>query len=81
VSGFFGILRTDGVAAEPRLLDEIAQRLRLRGPDGGQTWAKNGFGTCFSYLETGTRHHSRSQPVRLAERCTLLGEVRLDARK
>jgi hypothetical protein len=63
MSGFFGLLRTDGVAVEPRFLDESAQCLHFRGPDGGQTWAKDGLGTCFSYLETGTRHQSRSQPV------------------
>jgi asparagine synthase (glutamine-hydrolysing) len=81
MSGFFGMVRCDGVAVEPRFLDRVAQRLRFRGPDGGQIWAKNGLGTCFSYLETGTRHQSRSQPVRLAERYALVGEVRLDARK
>lgn len=81
MSGFFGMLRTDGMAVEPRFLDQVAQHLRFRGPDGGQTWVKDGLGTCFSYLETGTRHQSRSQPVRLADRYTLLGEVRLDARK
>ena len=80
MSGFFGMVRTDGVAVEPRFLDQVAQRLRSRGPDAGHTWAKDGLGTCFSYLETGTRHQSRSQPVRLADRYALLGEVRLDAR-
>jgi len=81
VSGFFGMMRADGVAVEPRFLDQVAQRLRFRGPDGGQTWAKDGLGSCFAYLETGTRHQSRSQPVRLGGRYTLLGEARLDARK
>jgi len=81
VSGFFGMLRTDGAAVQPRFLNEITQHLHFRGPDGCQTWAKDGLGACFAYLETGARHQSRSQPVRLAERYTLLGEVRLDARK
>jgi asparagine synthase (glutamine-hydrolysing) len=81
MSGFFGMVRTDGVAVEQRFLDQVAQRLRFRGPDGGQTWAKDGLGICVTYLETGARHQSRSQPVRLAERYTVAGEVRLDARK
>ncbi|HEX8871734.1 MAG TPA: hypothetical protein VF758_03145, partial [Candidatus Acidoferrum sp.] len=81
MSGFFGVVRTDGKPVEPRILEEITQRLRLRGPDGSQTWTRNGLGTCFAYLETGTRHQSRSQPVQLGGRYTLLGEVRLDARK
>jgi asparagine synthase (glutamine-hydrolysing) len=81
MSGFFGSVRTDGVVVETRVLDKIARHLLFRGPDGSQTWAKDGLGTCFSYMETGTRHQSGSQPVRLAERYTLLGEVRLDGRK
>ena len=81
MSGFFGMLRTDGAAVEPRFLEQVAQRLRFRGPDGGQTWSKDGLGTCFAYLKTGTHYQSCSQPVRLGERYALLGEVRLDARK
>jgi asparagine synthetase B (glutamine-hydrolysing) len=52
MSGFFGILRTDGAVVEPRFLDQVAERLRFRGPDGGQTWSKDGLGTCFAYLDT-----------------------------
>src|SRR5258708_2967963 len=81
MSGFFGMLRTDGAAVEPRFLDQVAQHLHFRGPDGGHTWSKDGLGTSFAYLETGTRHQSCNQPVRLGERYALLGEVRLDARK
>jgi len=81
MSGFFGILRTDGVVVEPRFLDQVAERLLFRGPDDGQTWAKDGLGTCFAYLDTGTRHQTRCQPVQLGERYRLLGEVRLDARR
>jgi asparagine synthase (glutamine-hydrolysing) len=81
MSGFFGMVRADGVAVEPRFLERIAQHLSFRGPDGSQTWAKDGLGACFAYLETGTRYQSPSQPVRLGERYTLLGELRLDARK
>ena len=80
MSGFFGMVRTDGTAVEPRFLEGIAAQMRFRGPDGGQTWAKDAFGACFAYLETGTRHQSLTPPVQLGERYTLLGEVRLDAR-
>ena len=81
MSGFFGVVRTDGKPVELRFLEEITQQLRLRGPDGSQTWTRDSLGACFAYLETGTRHQSRSQPVQLGERYALLGEVRLDARK
>lgn len=81
MSGFFGMVCTDGRAVESRFLERVAQQLRFRGPDGGQTWSKDGLGACFAYLETGTRHQSRSQPVQLGGRYTLVGEVRLDARR
>ncbi|HET6933116.1 MAG TPA: asparagine synthase-related protein, partial [Candidatus Acidoferrum sp.] len=81
MSGFFGMLRTDGAAVDPQFLQQMVEQLRFRGPDGSHTWTKDGLGTCFTYLETGTRHQSRCQPVRLGDRYTLLGEVRLDARK
>ena len=81
MSGFFGIVRTDGTAVEPRFLEMIAQRLRFREQDGGQTWSQDGLGACFAYLETGTHHQSRSQPVQLGGRYSLLGEVRLDVRR
>jgi asparagine synthase (glutamine-hydrolysing) len=81
MSGFFGLVRTDGTPVEPRFLEMIAQRLRFRGPEGSQIWAKDGLGSCFAYLETGTRYQSRSQPIHLGGRYALLGEVRLDARK
>jgi asparagine synthase (glutamine-hydrolysing) len=81
MSGFFGMLRTDGVAVDPQFLEQIVERLRFRGPDGSHTWTKDGFGACFTYMETGTRHQSRCQPVHLGDRYTLLGEVRLDTRK
>lgn len=81
MSGFFGMLRTDGMAVEQRFLDRVAERLCFRGPDGGHTWTNDGFGTCFTYLDTGTHRQSPIQPVRLGERFALLGEMRLDARR
>jgi asparagine synthetase B (glutamine-hydrolysing) len=66
MSGFFGMLHTDGVAVEQRFLDRVMERLRFRGPDGGQTWTKNGLGSCFAYLETGSRRQSRRTARRSA---------------
>jgi hypothetical protein len=42
MSGFFGIVRTNGTAVEPRFLEMVAQRLRFREQDGGQTWSQDG---------------------------------------
>jgi len=81
MSGFFGILRSDGIRVEERFLEQIAQGLDFRGPDGRCIWAKDGAGACFTYLDTGTRHQARKQPVLRGERYWLVGEVRLDARR
>jgi asparagine synthase (glutamine-hydrolysing) len=81
MSGFFGILRMDGAAVEPRFLERVADRLSFRGPHGTCTWAKDGAGACFSFHDTATPHQASKQPVWLGERFRLLGEVRLDARR
>ena len=81
MSGFFGIVRTDGAAVDQSPLDRITQRLEFRGPDGTSTWRKDNVGFCFTFLDTQTPHQSRQQPVNLAGRYWLVGEVRLDSRK
>ena len=63
MSGFFGMVRTDGEAVQQDLLDRIARGLEFRGPDGTSTWKKDGVGFCFTRLDTGTAHQAQSQPV------------------
>ena len=80
MSGFFGILRSDGREVAPDLLQSVADALRFRGPDGENIWHQQGTGTCFSYLTTGPARQARQQPVsRGAD--WLIGDLRLDARK
>lgn len=81
MSGFFGIVRTDGAAVEKELLERVARSLEFRGPDGAQTWANGGVGFCFSFLDVCSPHQARKQPVQLGERYSLVGDVRLDARR
>ena len=81
MSGFFGMVRTDGAAVKKELLERVAQSLEFRGPDGSCTWAKDGVGFAFSFMDTGTPHQTASQPVHLDERYWLTGEVRLDGRR
>ncbi len=81
MSGFFGMLRTDGVPAEEPFLEHVARQLKFRGPDGSHTWVKDEAGASFAFLNTGTPHQARKQPVRIGEGNWLIGEVRLDARR
>ena len=80
MSGFFGILRSDGREVDPDLLQRVAGALRFRGPDGENTWHQQGSGACFSYLATGPARQATQQPVsRGAD--WLIGDLRLDAKK
>jgi asparagine synthase (glutamine-hydrolysing) len=80
MSGYFGIVRTDGAAVEEDFLKEIAHGLQFRGPDGRHIHAKDGVGFSFALRDLGTFRQVRRQPVQLGGRFWLIGEVRLDAR-
>jgi len=80
MSGFFGIIRSDGAAVEQALLDRVGRALEFRGPDGTHKWKKANAGFVFTFLNTGTPHQSHAQPVGPGGRYWLVGEVRLDAR-
>jgi len=80
VSGYFGVARMDGKPADERVLEQIAKRLRLSGPHGTSIWWKDGIGSSFALLRTNSGRQSEQQPVVLAERFFLWGDVRLDAR-
>lgn len=80
MSGYFGIVRTDGAPVEQDFLQRIARSLAFRGPDGSHIESNGGAGFSFAFLDLGTPRQARGQPVRLDERFWLIGEVRLDAR-
>jgi asparagine synthase (glutamine-hydrolysing) len=79
VSGFFGVVCSNGAPVPGELLNRIARALEFRGPDGTQIASRDGVGFCFTFLDTKTRFQA-VQPIRLGERFTLVGNVRLDAR-
>jgi asparagine synthase (glutamine-hydrolysing) len=80
VSGFAGIVSTDGAPPDRNLLERIAARLAFRGPDATHIAIQPGAGFCFTFLRTGPAPQSPSQPCSLDGRVWLLGDVRLDAR-
>lgn len=81
MSGYFGIVRTDGASVREDFLQDAARSLAFRGPDGACIHAIDGVGFSFSLLKLGTLRQASRQPVWLGERYCLIGEVRLDARK
>jgi asparagine synthase (glutamine-hydrolysing) len=81
VSGFFGIVREDGASVDERLLHDVCERMRFRGPDGVSIWREDGVGSCFALMRTGPAPQAERQPVETAGRFRLFGDIRLDARE
>lgn len=81
MSGFAGIVRSDGGTPDARLIERMAESLAFRGPDATQVWTRPGAGFCFTLLRTGPSPQVAEQPCSLDERAWLLGDVRLDGRE
>ena len=80
MSGFFGIVRSDGEEVDSQLLHRVADTLRARGSDNETIWQQRGTGTCFAYLATGPARQASQQPVVLGENW-LIGDIRMDAQR
>lgn len=80
MSGFTGIVSSDGNTPDRSLLERIAAHLAFRGPDATHISTQPGAGFCFTFLRTGPAPQSPTQPCSLDGRIWLLGDVRLDAR-
>jgi asparagine synthase (glutamine-hydrolysing) len=81
MSGFAGIVRSDGARPDAKLLEQMAASLAFRGPDGTQVWTHPGAGFCFTLLATGPSSQAPTQPCSLDRRVWLLGDARLDGRE
>ena len=78
MSGFAGIVRTDGGRPDQRLIESMAESMKFRGPDATQIWSRPGAAFCFTLLRTGPSPQASAQPCSLDEEVWLLGDVRLD---
>jgi len=63
MSGYCGMLRTDGVAVQEDFLQGITGNPAFRGPDGSCIQAKEPLGFSFSFLERGPSRQARRQPA------------------
>lgn len=81
MSGFAGVVRTDGGTPDQRLIKRMAESLKFRGPDTTQVYSRPGAAFCFTLLSTGPSPQAAAQPCSLDERVWLLGDIRLDARE
>src|SRR5262249_16002313 len=78
---FAGIISTDGIPAERKLLERMAAALTFRGPDATHITTQVGAGFCFTLLRTGPAPQSSQQPCSLDRHVWLIGDVRLDGRE
>ena len=80
MSGFAGVVSTDGGPVDPELLGRMAEALAFRGPDRTVVRVLDGAGFCFTLLRTGPAPQADEQPVTVDGRQWLLGDIRLDGR-
>jgi asparagine synthase (glutamine-hydrolysing) len=78
VSGFFGTVRFDGAPVEDALLENLADAISFRGPDGRSVWKQNNIGGAFTLIRTGPARQESQQPVVWLDRYYLWGDIRLD---
>jgi asparagine synthase (glutamine-hydrolysing) len=80
MSGFAGVVTSDGAPVDPDLLRRMAERLAFRGPDATAVRLLEGAGFCFTLLRSGPAPQAEVQPLTLDGRQWLLGDIRLDGR-
>jgi asparagine synthase (glutamine-hydrolysing) len=80
MSGFAGVISSDGAPVDAELHRRVAERLAFRGPDATVVRVLDGAGFCFTLLRTGPAPQTDKQPFSLDERQWLLGDIRLDGR-
>ncbi|HXN63964.1 MAG TPA: asparagine synthase-related protein [Candidatus Acidoferrales bacterium] len=80
MSGFAGVLRFDGVRADPEFIKRLANSLAFRGPDAQGAWASEGIGLAHALLRTTFESENETQPATLDDVVWCVSDVRLDAR-
>jgi asparagine synthetase B (glutamine-hydrolysing) len=81
MSGFAGVVNSDGAPVDAELLRRMAERLAFRGPDGTAVRMLDGAGFCFTLMRTGPSPQAEQQPFTLDRRQWLIGDIRLDGRE
>jgi asparagine synthase (glutamine-hydrolysing) len=80
MSGFAGVVSSDGAPVDAGLLGRMAERLAFRGPDATAVRILDGAGFCFTLMRTGPAAQAEEQPCTLDGRQWVIGDMRLDGR-
>ncbi|HXL22000.1 MAG TPA: asparagine synthase-related protein [Candidatus Dormibacteraeota bacterium] len=81
MSGFAGVVSSDGAPVDAGLLGRMAEQLAFRGPDASAVRILDGAGFCFTLMRTGPAPQEEVQPLSLDGRQWLIGDIRLDGRE
>jgi asparagine synthase (glutamine-hydrolysing) len=80
LSGFVAIFRTDGLPADPALLEAMTEFLSVRGPDAQAAWFDGPAGMGHALLRTTRESAAEHQPFSFDGRVRIVADARLDAR-
>ncbi|HEV3050203.1 MAG TPA: asparagine synthase-related protein, partial [Longimicrobium sp.] len=80
MSGISGIVTLNGAPADPALLDRMAARLALRGPDGVASRRMGPAGFAHALLRTGDAVEDVPQPLSVDGRTWIVADARIDGR-
>lgn len=80
MSGFIGILNTDGAPIDEALLQRITQFMAFRGPDAQQTWHDGAVGFGHAMLRTTHEQEREQQPCSLDGKTWITADARVDGR-
>jgi asparagine synthase (glutamine-hydrolysing) len=81
MSGIVGILRTDGVAVESKLIRQLTDSLMPAGPDARATWCAGPVAFGHTLLRTTHESVHEHQPLSLDGQTWIVADARLDARR
>ncbi len=79
MSGFAGVVHTDGRPVDPAVFDRLLPILQGRGPDADGTWMDHSISIGYSTLNI-EDHRPCSGPFLSSEQLVFVGDIRLDAR-
>ena len=79
MSGFVGILRTDGMPVSRDVVGSLTRSLEFRGPDGTDFRIDGPVGLGHTLLRVGAAHPRERQPATLDGSTWVVGDIRIDA--
>ena len=81
MSGFVGLVMSDGAPVDRELLEQMTHSLAFRGPDGQGLWAEGSVGLGHTLLRTTDQSEHERQPATLDGQVWIAADARIDGRE